>query len=583
MKLFILTLASLILIFTFGIVNVNQSFADQNCGAGITCTSTQTCVQPAGAGVGKGSCAANGTLNTGDVCSFKPGSTTFYGDAACISGSCSRSTGRCVELGSADKFCGAGIYCSTSESCVQPAGAGVGQGECVTNGSLGIDAVCVSKPGGTTFYRDAACGTGTCSRTTGKCVSLGSTDKFCGAGIYCSSSQSCVQPEGVGVGKGSCATHGSLTPGSICAFKPGGTTIYQDAVCDSGSCSRSSGRCLESTYNHCELTGPNEELYMCLPSCNSTYNSPQPKTTYFSCGSKGGTCCKKTGGSPLGPDNGAGSSTPTPTPPGNGYCGDSVPTYTTLQPQGTASCATSQTTATNNLLWQERKRPNDPSGYDDYCDWKYPQQRYFYICAPGTGGGSTSPSPTVTPVTTVTPTPFVPTAQGGLCNPVQGPWQCAVPNVCIVSGSQGRCCPAGTEWRDNTCKTPEATPTPTAATGPTATVTPVSTGSTCNDYIPASNIHQVCRANVDTCMGSEVLNSGGNDACKAFYNTDKALCCQLPQGAPPAGGSCNLPGRPCNPSANNMSGPNAGSNIACSGCGGFCVGTGTTGTCQNPY
>jgi len=283
---------------------------------------------------------------------------------------------------------------------------------------------------------------------------------------------------------------------------------------------------------------------------------------------------QKPGGSTPGGGSTGGSSAPTPTPapPGDGYCGDSVPTFTTLQKQGNASCATSQSTAIGNLIWQ--KRGTDPSGYDSYCNWKFPQQRYFYICAPGTGGDSTTK-----PSSTPTPTPFVPIKQGGVCVASQGPWQCESPNVCLAVPGEGRCCPAGAQWINNQCVTPTSTPVPSAAPAPT-TPGPVSTGSTCNDYIPASNIHQVCRVGVSTCMGTEVLNSGGNQACSDFYQKP-ALCCQLPPSAGPAGGACSNPTRECDLGLNT----GTGTNISCSGCGGYCVpnATGGKGTCRNPY
>lgn len=282
------------------------------------------------------------------------------------------------------------------------------------------------------------------------------------------------------------------------------------------------------------------------------------------CPAGAGVCCwyGSTPGSGSSPSSGG--STPTPPTDGPGYCGDSVPTGSTMRRVGEPTCAPNA----SNVQW--RQRSTDASGYDPYCDSiTEGQQRYFYACITS----SATPIPT--------PTPFTAASQGALCNPTQGPWQCFAPNVCVyVTGSEGRCCPATHIWRDNTCvlaPTPVPYTPPAGGSGPAPTATPVATGSTCNDYIPASNIHQVCRSG--SCLAGENENTGGNGACSAFYGSSFGKCCQLPPATGPAGSSCSLSGRPCNPSQNTST----GTNNACSGCGGYCVGSGTSGTCQNPY
>ncbi len=406
------------------------------------------------------------------------------------------------------------------------------------------------------------------------CESFSSHQCFWYSG-YSSESPSCrtnsenMDPNQLCRDGGHCYIGQTCQPGNYCSSTPESPSTSPAPTSGGGS----SG----GTDTCTEVDRTKGFEWKCMDGCSGGFDdTKKTNTTPFHQCTAGLTCCvKKTVAIGSGTGTGTGSTTPAPTPATPteiGYCGDSVPTLGTLKPVNGATCAT---TSTGNLRWI--KRSTDSSGYDKYCDRLTGQQQvYFYECASGTsGGGSTTPTPTTT--ASPTPTTFVPISQGGVCNPVQGPWQCQSPNVCLTVPGEGRCCPAGTQWINNQCVTPTSTPAPTTTQTPT-NPTPISTGSTCNDYIPASNIHQVCRTGVNSCIGTEVQNTDGNKACSDFYQ-NTSTCCQLPPSAGPAGGSCNLPGRTCNPSSNTST----GTNIACTGCGGYCVGSGTTGSCQNPY
>ena len=267
---------------------------------------------------------------------------------------------------------------------------------------------------------------------------------------------------------------------------------------------------------------------------------------------------------------------PTPTIPSEvGYCGDSVPTISTMRPVNSPQCAKTSATRLN-------RKPSTGFETDSYCQYiSNGQQPYIYQC----------PSTATTPIPTATPTPYTPQPVGGNCNPLQGTWQCTGGSYCSqactsssASCTVGKCCTYGTSWNGTTCV---ADPTPTQspiATTPPATPTPI-TIDACPDVNPGTNppIFYVCRPSSTGCIEGEIAKTSqaAHDTCSNFYG-GSYLCCQRPPQSEAAGSSCNLNPRTCTTGSNSSN----GTNIQCTGCGGYCVPTASgssEGRCMNQY
>lgn len=320
-------------------------------------------------------------------------------------------------------------------------------------------------------------------------------------------------------------------------------------------------KCVDQATDTCTTVGNstigNQREYECQASCGS--GRVQYSDRNSSCTS--GICCRlvATGGGSTPPPA---APTPTPTMPSEiGYCADHD--RTKEKPINGATCGI------NNAAWIDRSSGTG-SGYDPYCNHTYGNEaEYFYQC----------PTVTTTPPPTATPTPYQPLPEGGSCNPLQGTWQCEGGSYCSqacssssASCTTGRCCPYGKSWNGSACVA-DPTPTEPPAAQPTATpAPPIDTGDACPDVNPGTNppVFNVCRPAAPGCLTAEgetpKANSKAHDTCSNFYG-GSYLCCQRAPQQGAAGSSCNLNPRRCDTSQNSSN----GTNIQCTGCGGYCV------------
>lgn len=110
-------------------------------------------------------------------------------------------------------------------------------------------------------------------------------------------------------------------------------------------------------------------------------------------------------------------------------------------------------------------------------------------------------------------------------------------------------------------------PSPNAPTP----ITPVPTFAACPDVNSDGSRNQ-CTTN--SCTKAK---PDGDQACRTFYGNPSLNCCTVGNNM---GSACMDPNKKCDPTKNN---PANGANVACTGCGGFCVGTGSSGQCVNLY
>lgn len=398
--------------------------------------------------------------------------------------------------------------------------------------------------------------------------------KTCTAYSFTDNSSLCVNKRQIGVG-------------GICKVPAGWAN---NEACQTGYCDPATLKCATQptgdeatspvTPDTCTTIGNstigNQREYECQASCGN--GRVQYSDRNSSCTS--GICCRlvATDGITTPPP-------PTvPTPPSEvGYCADDD--RSNPQPINGAACGI------NNAEWVDRSNGTG-SGYDPYCDSTYGNAaEYFYKCP---AGGTPAPTVTATP----TPTPYTPSPEGGNCNPLQGTWQCEGGSYCSqacssssASCTTGRCCTYGKSWNGSACvadptpTTPPAVPSGSPATPTPTPAAPIDTGSACPDVNPGTNppVFNVCRPSAPGCLTSEgetpKANQAAHDTCSNFYG-GSYLCCQRAPAATAAGSSCNLSPRKCDTSKNNST----GTNIQCTGCGGYCVPDSTgQGICMNQY